>query len=156
MARRSSFTSTRARIKMRRILTEVDSGIKPAMQDAANKLHKEVMMRLPRDTGNLEDLITAHVDKNGLRAEVGLRGKKAKQRGFYLRFLERGTKGHNVAVGSGKKVLSDGSNTFGKNASIPRMAPRPVLQPAWDREKPGIESRVNKVIKDAITKAQSL
>ena len=153
---KSSFTSTRARIKMRRILTETDAQIKPAMQDSVNILHKEVMMNVPRDTGNLEDQITAHVAANGLRGEVGLRTKRAKQQGFYLRFLEFGTKGHKIAVGSGKKVLSDGDNTFGTNASIPALPARPVLQPAWDSKKSVIINRVSKVITDAITKAQNL
>jgi HK97 gp10 family phage protein len=142
---------------MRRILTQTDSDIKPAMQDAVNKLHKEVIMGVPRDTGNLEDLITAHVAANGLRGEVGLRTKKAKREGFYARFIEFGTKGHKVSVeGGSKKVLSNGDNTFGRSADIPAMPARPFLQPAWDREKDGIINRVNKVIEGAIKKAQSL
>jgi hypothetical protein len=150
----SKFTSTRARIKLRRILQSVDGEVKPAMQDSVNKLHREVIMNVPRDTGNLEDLITGYVAKNGLRGEVGLRGKKAKSRGFYLRFLEMGTKGHKVSVGSNKKVLSDGENAFGTNADIPAMPARPVLQPAWDREKPFIIQRVTKAINNTIRKAQ--
>lgn len=152
----SKWTSTRARIKLRRILQSVDSGVKPAMQDSANKLHREVIMNVPRNTGNLEDLITSHVAKNGLSAEVGLRGKKAKSRGFYLRFLEFGTKGHKVATIGRKKVLSSGDNTFGTNADIPALPARPVLQPAWDREKPYIIQRVTKAINDTVKKAQGV
>ena len=152
----TSWESTRARIKMRRILTGVDSGIRPAMQDAVNKLHKEIIANTPRDTGNLEDLITAYVNSTGTVGEVGLRGKKAKAAGFYLRFLEFGTKGHDVKVGSGKKVLSDGDDTFGTNADIPAMAPRPILSSAWHREKPVIINKISKVVNDAITMAQQL
>lgn len=139
---------------MRRILTEVDSGIRPAMQDAVNKLHKEVIAYAPRDSGNLEDSITSYVSKNGLIGEVGLRGKKAKEAAFYLRFLEFGTKGHKVSTKKG--VLSDGENTFGTSADIPAMAPRPVLSPAWEREKPAIINRIAKVVKDAIRLAQGV
>ena len=131
---KSSFTSTRARIKMRRLLQETDAGIKPAMQDSVNGLLKEVIMRVPRDTGNLEDNITGYVAKNGMRGEVGLRGKKARNRAFYARFLEFGTKGQ-------------GGN--------PRPA-QPFLEPAWDFEKPKIVNRIEKVINNAIKKAQSL
>lgn len=148
--------STRARIKMRRILTGVDSGIRPAMQDAVNKLHKEVIANTPRNTGSLEDLITSYVNSTGTVGEVGLRGKRAKAAGFYLRFLEFGTKGHHVKVGSGKKVLSDGDNTFGTNAYIPAMGPRPILSTAWYMEKPVIINKIAKVVNDAITQAQNL
>jgi len=130
----SSFTSTRARIKLRRILLETDSGIRPAMQDAVNSLHKEVMSRVPRNTGNLEDNVTSYVSKNGLVGEVGLRGKKARSRAFYARFLEFGTKGQ----GGG-----------------PRPA-QPFLEPAWDYEKQKVINRIGKVVSDAIKKAQSL
>jgi len=151
---KSSFTSTRARIKLRRILTEVDAGIRPAMQDSVNKLQKEIMQNVPVNTGNLKSLITSHVAKNGLRGEVGLRGKKAREKGFYARFIEYGTKGHKVDAS--KKVLSSGSNTFGTSANIPAQPARPFLQPAWDNEKHGIIARINKVIEGSIKKAQSL
>lgn len=152
----SKWESTRARTKLRRILTGVDSGLNPAMKDSINKLHKEILMNLPRRTGALEDLITSYVSPSGLIGEVGLRGRRAKAAGFYLRFLEFGTKGHKVSVGARKKVLSDGDDTYGTNADIPAMAPMPVLSPAWYREKPAIINRISKVIDDAVKKAQQL
>lgn len=152
----SKWESTRARIKMRRILTGVESGIRPAMQDAVNKLHKEVIANTPRNTGALEDQITSYVNSTGTVGEVGLRGKRAKAAGFYLRFLEFGTKGHDVKTGSKKKVLSDGDNTFGTKANIPAMAPHPILSTAWYREKPVIINKIAKVVNDAITQAQNL
>lgn len=147
-------TSTRARIKLRRILTETDSNIRGAMQDSANLLQKEIVRNAPVDSGNLRDSITAFVAKNGLRAEVGLRGKKAKRDAFYARFIEFGSKGHKVSTRKG--VLSDGNNTFGKSADIPAMPARPFIQPAWDAKKPDIMNRINKVITDAVRKAQGL
>lgn len=148
--------SKRAQQKLRRILTGVNSGIRPAMLDATNKLQKDVIMGLPRNTGNLEDLVTTYVSPSGLIGEVGLRGKRAKSAGFYLRFLEFGTKGHKVKVSKHKKVLSNGDDTFGTNADIPALPARPVLQPAWNRNKSGIIARVKKVIDDSILKAQQL
>lgn len=131
---KSSFTSTRARIKLRRIIEMTDTDIKSAMQDAVNMLQKEVVMRVPRDTGNLEENITAYVSKNGMTGEVGLRGKKARSRAFYARFLEFGTKGQ-----GGK----------------PQPA-QPFLHPAWHYSKPQIISRVGKAINSAIKKAQNI
>jgi len=92
MARKSSVTSTRARIKLRRILTETDARIKPAMQDAANGLMREVIARVPRDTGNLEDNITSLVAKMGLLHRLALEERKQEHehstRGFRVRHKE--------------------------------------------------------------------
>ena len=134
MASRSGVTSTRARIKLRRILTETDARIKPVIQDAANSLLKEIMGRVPTDTGNLKNSITAKVAKNGLSAEVGIRGKKAKRAAYYGRFVEFGTKG------------KDGAN---------RTAAQPFMEPAWDSEKPKIINDVERVIRKAVKEASN-
>ena len=133
MANNSKFTSVRARMKLRRILEGTNARIEPAMQDVANSLRNEVAERVPVKSGNLKNLITAQVSKNGLTAEVGIRGKKARSKGFYAYFLEFGTKN----AGGGQ-----------------RMAPQPFLQPAWESEKPKIINKVSKVINKAIKEAQ--
>lgn len=155
----SRATLTRARIKLRRILTETNNNVKPAMRDSANLLHKEMVRRVPKDTGNLAQTITAYVAKNGLRAEVGFRGKKGRRAGFYARFVEFGTKGHKVEpkklqMRSGAQVLSDGSQVYGRSANIPALPPRPFMAPTWDTKKPDVVSRVAKAINDAVKSAQ--
>lgn len=151
----SRMTSTRARIKMRRILTETDSGIKPVMKGAADGLRDEIKSNIRDHSGELSSLITSFVAKNGLRAEAGLRGKKAKKKGFYLRFLETGTKSHVISARSGG-VLSNGKQTFGESVNHPGTPARPVMQPAWDKQKPDIIKATSKVINDAVKKAQKL
>lgn len=152
---KSGFTSTRARMKMRRLLTMTDSGIKPAMQDAVNILTREMKGRVPVDTGDLKDNITGFVAKNGMRGEVGLRGKKARSRGFYARFIEFGTKGSTVEA-ERAKVLSGAGGTFGTRANIPARPARPFMQPTWDAKKPEVVSRVERAINKAIAEAQKL
>ena len=146
-------TSTRARIKLRRILQDTDNGVPKAMQDSANILHKEIMARVPRDTGNLGDQITAKMLRKGLRAEVGLRGKKAKQKAFYARFIEFGTKARKT---KGRSNLTSGSEWYGKSPDLGAIPARPFITPAWDQKKPEIVSRITKAINEAVKAAQKL
>lgn len=151
----SRMTSTRARIKLRRILKESTDHIKPVMKESADTLRDEIKSNINDDSGNLSGLITSFVAKNGLRAEAGLRGKKAKKKGFYLRFLEMGTKSHKIAAYD-SEVLSSGKNTYGKNMNHPGIPARPALQPAWDKHKPRILKDVGKAIEEAVKEAQKL
>jgi HK97 gp10 family phage protein len=153
---KSGFVSTRARIKLRRILTETDSGIKPAMQDIANNIHKEMVRRAPKDTGKLVNNISAYVAKNGLRAEIGFRGKKAKRDAFYARMIEFGTKSHIVNTKSGTKVLSGNGTTYGTRANHPGTPARPFMWPTWAQEKPRTINTIRRVVNDAIKKASQL
>jgi len=139
------------------------------MSDAANILHKEMLRRVPKDTGNLAENITSKVLRRGLRAEVGFRGKRAKRDGFYARFIEFGTKGYsgsnvtraNSALPGGSQTVqrssenkTDGSSWFGKYPDIPRRPARPFIGPTWEAKKPEVTSRVVKAINDAVTEAQ--
>lgn len=151
----SKFESRRAKIKLRRLLKETESGLRPAMQDSMNKLQKEMQRRAPNDTGNLKETITAYVSKDGTKGEVGFRGKKGKRQAFYARFIEFGTKGHQVSTYK-KQVLSDGSNTFGTKAYIPPLPARPFIDPSWQAMKPEIVNRITKAINEAIKTAQEL
>ncbi len=152
--RRSSMNSTRARIKLRRVLTATDNGIKPTMKKAADDLRDDMKENVPvGDTGTLKDNITSFVAKNGLRAEAGYRGKKAKRRAWYARFIEFGTKAHKIGTYS-SPVLSDGANTFGTQASHPGIPARPFIEPAWDKNKQKIQKAVGKVVADAVKEAQ--
>jgi hypothetical protein len=59
-------------------------------------------------------------------------------------------------VSTSKKVLSDGDNTFGTNADIPRYSATPILSPAWDFTKPVIINKVTKAIDNSIKKAADI
>jgi len=146
-------TSTRARIKIRRILQATENDVPKAMQDSANLLHKEMVARAPKDTGNLQNNISSKVLRKGLRAEVGFRGKKAKSRAFYARFIEFGTKGRKPR---GRSNLTDSADFFGTEPDIPAMSARPFIAPTWDTKKPEVVSRVSKAINDAVRAAQEL
>lgn len=146
-------TSTRARIKLRRILQATENDVPRAMQDSANLLHKEMVARAPKNTGNLRDNISSKVLRKGLRAEVGFRGKKAKSNAFYARFVEFGTKGRRP---KGRSNMTDSTDFFGKEPNIPAMSARPFMAPTWDTKKPEVIFRVSKAINDAVKTAQKL
>lgn len=150
----SSYEDRRAKIKLRRLLSSTESSIKPAMRDVANILEREMRARVPRDTGNLAEVISSFVAKNGTRAEVGFRGKKGRAAGFYARFIEFGTKGHK-ATADLAKVLSGGGETYGTTADIPAMHARPFIGPTWENKKPEVISRVSKAISDTIKRVQA-
>jgi HK97 gp10 family phage protein len=147
--RRSRVTSVKARQKIRAALKNTQDFMGPAMKAEADLLRDEIKQNAPRDTGEMVDLVTSFVAKNGLRAEAGFRGKKTRQKAFYARFFEYGTKGGTVSVGSAK-VLSGAGGTFGTTANIPARPAQPFIQPAWDKHKKGIVQRISKKIKFAM------
>lgn len=130
-------TSTKARIKLRRILKESTDDIKPIMKRAADDLRDDMHRRVPVDSGNLKENITSFVAKNGLRAEAGFRGKKAKRRAWYARFIEFGTKPH-------------------MKSNHPGTRAQPFIAPAWDSQKPQILKATNRAIKLAVDKVSKL
>ena len=102
-ARRSRMSGDfKLRKTLRNIHTQLDNELKPAMQEAADKVLATMKELLPRSSRSGKyhavDELEAFVSKSGLNAEVGLRGKKDNQRFFYLRFLEYGTKGYSGEI----------------------------------------------------------
>lgn len=157
----STVTSTRARIKLRRIIQETENNVPRAMQDSANLLEKEMRQRVPKDTGNLANLITSKILRKGLRAEVGFRGKKNRRDAFYARFIEFGTKGtsgsrRNSGQTRSRKQKSDGKSFYGQFPDLPGRAATPFMDPTWRNRKPDVISRVSSAINDAVKKAQNL
>lgn len=147
----SKYESRRAKIKLGRIIKEVPEIVKPAMQDTVNRMHGEMRRRVPTKTGRLRDMITAFVSKDGRRGEVGFRGKKGRQKAFYARFIEFGTKGHRVTA-TKKQVLSDGSQTYGTAAYIPPLPARPFIGPTWDDAKPYAINKMGEAMRKAVDK----
>jgi HK97 gp10 family phage protein len=152
---KGGMTDVKARIKLRRILQASQDEVKDAMRDAANVMHREMVSRAPVDSGTLKSSITAYVAANGMRAEVGLRGKKAQRDVFYARFVELGTKSYNVSIQS-RRVLSNGTEVFGTRMSHPGTPSKPFIQPTWDYTEPQVIFRVEKAIKNAVEQAQKL
>ena len=143
---------------LRTIHTQLENELKPAMQEAADKLLATMQELIPKDTGDGAAALTAFVSKSGLDAQVGLRGKKNNQRFYYLRFLEYGTKGYDGTKRAGnrnKRVSnkSNGSAFFGKYPDIPARPAHPWLRPAYDVNKEFILASINHAVSNTLKRA---
>lgn len=138
MARRSRLSGDfKLRRTLRNIHQNIDNELKPAMEKAANTVLSTMRELIPKDTGEGAAALTAFVSKSGLDAEIGLRGKKANRRYYYLRFIEYGTKAYtegNRSDGRNQRVTnkSDGAHFFGKHPDIPARPAHPFVRPAYD------------------------
>lgn len=147
MARRSSVRGDfRLRGVLRRIGNQMESDLRPAMQKAADLVLETQRELIPVDTGAGRDALTAFVSKSGLDAQIGLRGKKANRKFFYLKFVEYGTKGREGKAGKNPTNKSDGSSFFGYAPDIPARPAHPFIRPSYDLNKEAIR----KILADAI------
>lgn len=158
-ARRSRMSGDfKLRKTLRNIHTQLDNELKPAMQEAADKLLATMKELIPKDTGEGAAALTAFVSKSGLDAQVGIRGKKLNRRFFYLGIVERGSKGYTEgkrAGGRNKRATnkSDGSTFFGKYPDIPARPAHPWLRPAYDVNKEFILASINQAVSNTLKRA---
>lgn len=143
---------------LRNIHSQLDNELKPAMQEAADRLLATMKEMVPKDSGEGAAALTAFVSKSGLDAEVGLRGKKANKRYYYLRFIEYGTKGYAQGERSGGRKKratnkSDGAHFFGKHPKIAARPAHPWLRPAYDVNKEFILASINHAVSNTLKRA---
>ena len=159
MTRRSRLSGDfKLRRTLRNIHQTMDNEVKVAMQDGADRILESMREFVPKDTGEGAAALSAFVSKSGLDAQIGLRGKKANRKYYYLRFIEYGTKGYTEGKRSGgrnKRVTnkSDGKSFFGKYPDIPARPAHPWLRPALDVNREfvlaNLRAAVNRTLKKA-------
>ena len=159
MARRSRLAGDfKLRGTLRRIHQTMDNEVKVAMQEGANRILESMRDFVPKDTGEGAAALTAFVSKSGLDAQIGLRGKKANKRFFYLRFIEYGTKGYIGGKRSGNRNKratnkTDGSHFFGKYPDIPARPAHPWLRPAYDVNREFVLANIRAAVTRTLKKA---
>lgn len=159
MAGRSRISGDfKLRSTLRRIHQTMDNEVKVAMQQGADRILETMRDLIPKDTGQGAAALTAFVSKSGLDAQIGLRGKKANRRFFYLRFLEFGTKGYEGAKRSGNRNKratnkTDGSHFFGKYPDIPAQPAHPWLRPAYDVNREFVLADIRAAVTRTLRKA---
>ncbi|WP_047537410.1 HK97-gp10 family putative phage morphogenesis protein [Pseudomonas sp. 11/12A] len=137
MARRSSVQGNfKLRGLLRRIGSQMESDLRPAMAEAANLVLATQQELIPRDTGEIEEALESFVSKSGLDAQIGIRGKKDNRHFFYGRFLEFGTKAY----------------TRGDGTVAARPA-HPWLRPSYDMNRDEIQLIISKAIASTLKKA---
>ena len=137
MARRSSVQGNfKLRGLLRRIGSQMESDLRPAMAEAANLVLATQQELIPRDTGEIEEALESFVSKSGLDAQIGIRGKKDNRHFFYGRFLEFGTKAY----------------TRGDGTVAARPA-HPWLRPSYDMNRDEIQLIISNAIASTLKKA---
>ena len=154
MARRSSVRGDfKLRGLLRRIGNQMESDLRPAMQKAADLVLETQRQLIPVDTGAGRDALTAFVSKSGLDAQIGLRGKKANRKFFYLKFVEHGTKGSQGKAGKNPENKTDGENFFGYAPDIPARPAHPFIRPSYDLNKDEIRKLLSEAIASTLDRA---
>ncbi len=186
MARRSRVLGDfKLRRTLRQIHQTMDNQLRPAMQQAADLVLDDMRQLIPKDTGAAAGALTAFVNKSGLDAEIGIRGKRKQREFYYLRFVEYGTKGYQGSVYRRKdaskpggehthnrdtsqlsgrrnalrrrevKNKSDGVTFFGKYPDIPAQPARPFMGPAMDMNRDEIITIIRGAIDATLKRAAS-
>lgn len=107
MARGKGYAKVdRVRRFLRRFPEEVRAPIKRVITNSAERILDDAWAAVPMRTGRLARSLSMKVSRDGLSAEVGQRGAKAKK-AFYGRFIEFGTGGYS----KGQRRIARGSHT---------------------------------------------
>lgn len=159
MARRSSIRGDiRLRRTLRNIHKTMDNELQPAMLEAANRILETQRQLIPKDTGAAAAALTVYVSPSGLDAQIGIRGKRANGKFFYMRFVEYGTKGYVGGKRAGERNRratnkSDGTHFFGKYPDIPARPAHPWLRPSMQVNREyvmaDIEAAVRRTLRNA-------
>ncbi|WP_182374915.1 HK97 gp10 family phage protein [Pseudomonas putida] len=159
MARRSSIRGDiRLRRTLRNIHKTMDNELKPEMEKAANRILETQRQLMPKDTGAAAAALTVYVSPSGLDAQIGIRGKRANGRFFYLRFIEYGTKGYIGRKRAGERNRrvtnkSDGTHFFGKYPDIPARPAHPWLRPSMQVNREYVMADIEAAVRRTLRKA---
>jgi len=159
MARRSSIRGDiRLRRTLRNIHKTMDNELKPEMEKAANRILETQRQLMPKDTGAAAAALTVYVSPSGLDAQIGIRGKRANGRFFYLRFIEYGTKGYIGGKRAGERNRratnkSDGTHFFGKYPDIPARPAHPWLRPSMQVNRDYVMADIEAAVRRTLRKA---
>lgn len=159
MARRSSIQGDfKLRKVLRAISQNVESNVRGGMEEASNLVLESQRQFIPKDTGAAANALEAFVSKSGLDAQIGIRGKKDAREFFYVRFLERGTKGYSGTKRSGGRsrrstMKTDASHFFGLYPDIPARPAHPWLRPSYDINRDEILVIIRGAIRQTLERA---
>ena len=159
MARRSSIRGDiRLRRTLRNIHKTMDNELQPAMLEAANRILETQRQLMPKDTGAAAAALTVYVSPSGLDAQIGIRGKRANRKFYYLRFIEYGTKGYLGGKRAGNRNRkatnkSDGTHFFGKYPDIPARPAHPWLRPSMQVNREYVMADIEAAVRRTLRKA---
>lgn len=133
---------SKTRKLLRRLPDDLVEPVRAAFREGAAAILADAKAGAPKDSGQGAEALNLQVSRDGLSAKVGLIGKRARRKGFYLAFHEYGTKGT--------------SQGFGKGIQLPPLPARPFLEPAFDAHSAEIAAKVKAGIARATNRAAGL
>jgi HK97 gp10 family phage protein len=123
--------------RLRRLLKRAEPAIRQEYKVVSREIGNAVLEKMrelvAEDKGDLKNALSARVSPDGLSVSVGLTTKRRRQKFFYSRFIEGGTKGY-------------------PERNIPPMPARPFMEPAFELTKPENIKRANNLIKTSLRK----
>ena len=154
MAKRSQVKGDfKLRGVLRRIGSQMDSDLRPAMQQAANLVLETQRELIPKDTGESAAALEAFVSKTGLDAQIGIRGKKNARRFFFLKYIEYGTKGGKIKSRKRPENKTNGGNFFGYSPEHPAHPAHPFIRPSYDLNREAIRKLLSDAIASTLDRA---
>lgn len=122
---------TKLRRTLRRLEPEVTIGVRNVLEKGAAAIEADMLINIPKDTGDTASFIQSKVARDGLTARVGFIDKKNREAGFKARFIEYGTKGS-------------------PKQNVPPQPARPFMAPAFDANRDWIVEAAKKEIGQVI------
>lgn len=156
MARSRVLGDFKLRKMLRQFPEQVEANLKPAMRQGSEMILSDMQRLIPVDSGAGKNALTAFVAKSGLDAQVGLRGKRKRDKFYYLGFIEYGTKGtqgerRNDGHPRSKKQKTDGAHWFGRYPDIPARPAHPFVRPALHMNRAAVVELLNNAIKATLS-----
>lgn len=126
---------------LRRLPEELTAPIKRAVLQGAEAVAQDAKALAPRsaEAPHAAEQIKYKIGRDGFTADVGLIGKRANKKAFYLRFFEYGTKGTEKG--------------FGRGITLPPLPARPWLSVAFDAHSAWIREASQEAVNRAINSA---
>jgi len=116
---------------LRRLEPDATKGIRNVIERAAEAMHYDMLVGIPKDTGETAQHLSYKISRDGLTAQIGFVGKKDVEGGYVARFIEYGTKGY-------------------PKRNIPPQPARPFMIPAFDRNKVWVTRDISKEIAETL------
>lgn len=116
---------------LRRLEPEATAGIRKVLERGAQGIEADMMIGIPKDTGETAAHISYKLSRDGLTARIGFIGKKDFEGGYVAQFLEYGTKGY-------------------PERNIPAQPARPFMGPAFDANRDWIVRDAQREIRNVL------
>lgn len=115
-------------------------GVKQVIVETAAQIESNAITLAPVDQGNLKNSMFVAIRNSGFTADIS-------NSASYAPFVEWGSRPHQIKA-KNAKVLTDGTNFFGKVVNHPGTKAQPFLFPAFQQEEGEYKRRLMQELRD--------